>query len=94
MALSTLSVLSVTWAVATTILVALLIWRALLSMKEDDQLFLDAAEAHLEKQQIALQIRISTLGRYAIILGAVSIALLLAMAGLWTYEQFTRPPIA
>jgi hypothetical protein len=94
MDLSPLNLLSVTWAVATTILVALLIYRALLSMKEDDQLFLDAAEAHLEKEQLQLQSRITVLSKYAIIFGCVSVALMLAIAGVWTYQQFTRPPIA
>jgi hypothetical protein len=94
MAISTLSALGMAWAAATVVLVALMIYRGLLSMKEDDQLFLDAAEEHLEKEQLQLQARIDQMSKYAMILGAVSVALLLVMAGVWTYQQFTQPPIS
>jgi hypothetical protein len=94
MDLSMLSVLTVTWAVATTVLVALLIVRAVLSTKEEDQLFLNAAESHLEQEQLELQSRLSAISRYAMIFGAVSVVLMLTIAGIWTYQQLTRPPIA
>jgi hypothetical protein len=94
MDLSMLSVLTVTWGVATTVLAALLIYRAVLSTKEEDQLFLNASESHLEQEQIQLQSRLSVLSRYAMIFGAVSVALMLTIAGIWTYQQLTRPPIA
>ncbi len=88
-----LSVLELTLAVAGTIAVALLILRAVLSTKEEDQLFLNAAESHLEQEQLALQSRLSTINRYVMIFGGVAIALMLAIAGIWTYQQLTRPPI-
>lgn len=94
MDLSMLSLLTVTWALATTVLVALLIYRAVLSTKEEDQLFLNAAQSHLEAEQMTLQSRLSILGRYAMIFGIVSVVLLLVIAGIWTYEQLSRPPIA
>jgi hypothetical protein len=94
MDLSMLSVLTVTWALATTALVALLIYRAVLSTKEEDQLFLNAAESHLEQEQLQLQSKLSVLSRYAMIAGAVSVVLMLTIAGIWTYEQLMRPPIA
>ncbi|HXP88272.1 MAG TPA: hypothetical protein VN841_26310 [Bryobacteraceae bacterium] len=94
MDLSMLNVLTVTWGIVTTVSVALLILRAVLSTKEEDQLFLNAAESHLEQEQIQLQSRLSTIGRYAMIFGAVSIVLMLTIAGIWTYQQLTRPPIA
>jgi hypothetical protein len=94
MDLSMLSVLTVTWGVATTVLAGLLIYRAVLSTKEEDQLFLNAAKSHLEQEQLQLQSRLSMLGRYAMIFGAVSVALMLTIAGIWTYQQLTRPPIA
>lgn len=89
-----LSVLSYSWAVATTILVALLILRAVLSNKEEDQLFLNAKDDHLEKEQLQLQSRLTTISRFAMLFGAVSVVLMLAIAGIYTYEQLMRPPIA
>jgi len=94
MAISTVNALSVLWAVATVILVALLIYRAVLSTKEDDQLFLNAAAAHQAEEQQQLQSTLTKLSRYAMIFGAISVVLLLAIAGMWTYEQLMRPPIA
>ena len=80
------------WAIATTILVGLLIYRALLSMKEDDQLFLGEGEKRLAQQQAIIVGKVQTLSRYSLIAGIVSGVLLLAIAGMWTYEQLMRPP--
>jgi hypothetical protein len=89
-----MSTLMVVWGVATTILVALLIYRSLLSMKEEDRLFLTQAEAHEEREQQKLIVRLQAVGRYSLALGIVSGVLMLAIAGMWTYAQFMRPPIA
>jgi hypothetical protein len=80
------------WAVATAILVGLLIYRALLSMKEDDQLFLGEGERHLARAQAVIVGKVQTVSRYSLIMGIVSGALLLAIAGMWTYEQLMSPP--
>jgi len=89
-----LSALMAVWVAATAILVALLIYRALLSMKEDDQIFLGVGEQHMAQQQQALVGRLQSLGKYSIIFGVLSGVLLLAIAGLYTYEQLMRPPIS
>ena len=86
-----LSTLMVIWITATVILVGLLIYRALLSMREDDQIFLGAGEQHLEQEQVALVGKVQMIGRYSLIMGIVSVTLLLAMAGLWTYQQLSQP---
>ena len=86
-----LSTLMVIWIAATVILVGLLIYRALLSMKEDDQIFLGAGEQHLEQEQVALVGRVQILSRYSLIMGGVSVVLLLVIAGLWTYQQLVQP---
>jgi hypothetical protein len=86
-----LSTLMVIWITATVILVGLLIYRALLSMKEDDQIFLGAGEQHMEQEQLALVGKVQMIGRYSLIMGIVSAVLLLVMAGLWTYQQLAQP---
>ncbi len=94
MAISTVSVLGALWAIATVILVVLMIYKAVLSTKEEDQLFLnDSAKQQADEQQ-HLQSTLTKLGRYAMIAGAISVVLLLAIAGLWTYEQLMRPAIS
>ena len=89
-----LSALMVVWSVATTILVALLIYRSLLSMKEEDRLFLTKAEEHEEAEQQKLIGKLQTVGRYSLVFGILSGVLMLAIAGMWTYAQIMRPPIA
>jgi asparagine N-glycosylation enzyme membrane subunit Stt3 len=89
-----LDALFVAWSAATVILVLLLIYRALLSNKEEDRLFLDAGEAQLEQQQQVLIGRLQSINKYSVLFGILSGLLLLIMGGLWTYQQFTRPPIS
>ena len=89
-----LSALTIVWAVATVILIALLIYRAVLSPKEDDQLFLSEGERHREEEQKVIVSKLQAVGKYSMILGTISVVLLLVMAGLWTYQQLMRPPIS
>jgi hypothetical protein len=79
------------WGVVTALLVALLIYRSLISMKEDDQLFLDPAASNMEQEQRQVRMRLERLAPYTKILGATSGLLLVATAGLWIYDQFTKP---
>jgi small-conductance mechanosensitive channel len=85
-----MSVLMSVWAVLTTVLVILLIYRSALSMHEDDQLFLDNAESHLEKEQQLLAVRMDKLRPFVAGLSASSGLLALAMAGLWLWGAWSR----
>jgi len=78
--------LLIAWGIATLIFVILFIWRSVLSSHEDDQIFLDAAEEHMAKEQRELVAKIDTLSRPLIITGVLSGALLLIAGGLWIYE--------
>jgi hypothetical protein len=89
-----LSALFTVWAVATVILIALLIYRAVLGQHEDDQLYLSAGEQHMAKEQQVLVSKLQAIGKYSMILGTFSVLLLLVIAGLWTYQQLMRPPIS
>ena len=81
----------VLWGVVTALLVALLIYRSLVSMKEDDQLFLNSASSGLEREQEQVRMRLKRISPYTKILGATSGLLLATAAGLWVYAQFTKP---
>jgi len=78
--------LLIAWGIATAVFVILFIWRSVLSSHEDDQIFLDAAEDHMAKEQRELVAKISSLSRPLIISGVLSGALLLLAGGLWIYE--------
>lgn len=88
--LSPLNAVLVIWGVVTAILAVLLIYRSTISMKEDEQLFLDPAQSNLEQEQREVRMRLQKLNPYTTILGVASGVLLALSAGLWVYEQFTR----
>ncbi len=69
---------------------ALVIWRSLLESHEDDQIFLDAAEAHMAREQQQLVAKINTLSRPIMMTGILAGVLLLSAAGLWIYQGFKQ----
>ncbi len=75
-----------TWGVLTAVLVILLIYRSTLTMHEDDQLFLDEAEAHMQKEQAELMSKVDRLNPVVRWLGAASGVLILVIAGLAVYD--------
>ena len=77
--------LLITWAVFTAVFLALLIWRSLLESHEDDQIFLDAAQDHMAKEQRELVAKIQTLSRPIMGSGIAAGGLLLVIAGMWVY---------
>ncbi len=87
---STLSMLLVVWGVLTGILVVLLIYRGTLVMREDDQLFLDNSESHMQQEQQEIVARVNRINWPVRILGGASGLLILVIAGLWIYEGLTR----
>ena len=83
-----LDLLMICWGVITVVLVVLVVYRGTLSSKEDDQIFIDAAEQHHYQEQLVIIDRISRLTRPIIALSVVSGALLLASVGVWIYQAF------
>ena len=82
-----LNVLTLTWASVTVILVGLLIYRALIGMREEDQLFLASGEEHMARDQQVLQARISHVNKFAVWLGVLSGLLLIWIASIWVYNN-------
>ena len=78
--------LTIAWGVVTTVFIVLLIWRSLLASHEDDQIFLDAAEAHMAREQQELIAKIRSLSRPITTSGIAAGGLLLLMVGMWLYE--------
>jgi hypothetical protein len=87
-----LTPLLILWAGLTVILIGLLIYRGTLSMHEDDQLFLDSAEAHMAKEQEELIGRMNKLTPWVRICGAGSAVLMVIIAGMMLYERFNQLP--
>jgi len=89
--MSPLVLLFIAWGVLTTVLVILLIYRSTLTMHEDDQLFLDASESHMEKEQIELMHKVNKINPFVRWLGAASGLLFLVIAGLYIYQGLNAP---
>lgn len=83
-----LDLLMISWGVITAFLVVLVVYRGTLSSKEDDQIFIDAAEQHHYQEQLVIIDRISRLTKPIVALCILSGALLLASAGVWIYQGF------
>jgi hypothetical protein len=80
--------LMISLGVITAFLVILVVYRGTLSSKEDDQIFIDAAEQHHYQEPLVIIARISRLTKPIIALAVMSGALLLASAGVWIYQAF------
>jgi hypothetical protein len=80
-----LMLLMVSWGVVTSVLIILVIYRGVLSSREDDQIFIDAAEQHLFQEQQAVIAKMSRLTKPIIALAVISGILLLTSAGIWIY---------
>ena len=83
--------LLIVWGALTAVLVVLLIYRSTLTMHEDDQLFLDESESHMEREQIELIKKVDRLNPFVRWLGAASGLLILVIAGLAVYQQMNTP---
>ena len=84
-----LAYLLLSWGLITTALVVLLVYRATLSNKEDDQLYLNKAEvAMMGSDQAAVITKLNRLGKPIWALAILSGLLLLASASLWVWIGF------
>jgi hypothetical protein len=78
--------LTIVWGVVTAVFVGLLIWRSLLASHEDDQIFLDAAESHMARDQQELIAKITSLSKPITTSGIAAGGLLLVIVVMWLWE--------
>jgi Tfp pilus assembly protein PilN len=77
------------WGVITAVLVILMIYRSTLSIREDDQIFLDKEEeVMMAAEQRLLMRRMNRLARPLTVLAVLSGVLLLASGGVWLWTGF------
>jgi hypothetical protein len=87
-----LAYLLFSWGLITAALLGLLVYRAALSSKEDDQLYLNKAEVSMMGSEQAVVItKLNRLGKPIIALAILSGILLLASASLWVWIGFNNP---
>jgi len=82
--------LLIVWGGLTLVLIVLLIYRGTLTMHEDDQLFLDRAEAHMQKEQEDLIKRMNMLTPWVRICATCSVVLIVIIGGMALWTNLTR----
>jgi len=85
-----ITMLLIVWGVLTSVLVVLLIYRATLNNQEDDQLFLDEAESHMQIEQTQLLARMNRIQPFVRLLYVCSGGLILVIGGMWLYQGFLQ----
>jgi len=82
--------LLIAWGVLTAILIILLIYRSTLTMHEDDQLFLNESDTHMELEQAEVLSKVNRIGPYVKVLGTVSGVMILVIAGIFIYQGLSN----
>jgi len=77
--------LLIAWGIVTGILITLLIYRSTLTMKEDDQLFLDESSSGMAAEQRELIAKVNKINPLVKVLGASSGLMMLIIAGWAVY---------
>lgn len=81
----------VVWLAVTAVCIALAIYRAVLSLREEDQLYIDPGEERLLREQAELTGRLDRLRPYFFGSIITSVVLGVATFALWVYQQLTSP---
>ena len=87
-----LEILLVVCGVLGALLVILLIYRSTLTMQEDDQLFLEESESHMQQAQTELIAKVNKINPLVKILGATCGLTFLVWLGLFVYQSLNAPP--
>ena len=82
--------LLVAWGILTGILIVLLIYRSTLTMHEDDSIFLNETESQMQKDQVEVLAKMRKIAPILKVLGALSGAMILVIAGLFIYQGLTN----
>ncbi len=78
--------LSISWVGVTVVMIGLAIYRGVLVMHEDDQVFLDKAEAAFETESAQQLVKLKKVERVLKLTTALSAVLFVVVAGLWFYQ--------
>ena len=83
----TLAIVAVTFGVFAIGLIILLIYKSTLTMRRDDQLFLDDASSHMLEEQTELLAKVNRLTIPVRVFSIGSGVFLVVFAAMWLYEK-------
>ena len=85
---SILNVLLVIWAAVTLVFGALLMWKYLVGMREDNVVILDPAEAGMAAEQREITSKIEHIANWVKIFGFASLITFLGVAAIFIYRAW------
>ena len=85
-----LTVVAIVFGIFAVGLIILLIYRSTLTMHEDDQLFLDDANSHMQEEQTELLTRVNRLTIPLRVFAAGSGVFLLVLIGMWISQKLNE----
>lgn len=83
---SLLTWLVIAWAFFTTLLILLAIYRGLVGMHQEDQVFLTEAARGFAAESAAAGVRLAKLRPYVVATSSASVALAVAIAAIWVTQ--------
>ena len=86
--LTPLTAMLLVWGIVTCVFIGLMIYRSVIGMREEDQLYLDSSV--LASQQKEIVAKLDRIAHYTKGFGWASAGLLLLIAGFSMYQAFTR----
>jgi len=84
-----ITLLSSSWGVITAVLVGAVVYRGILSTREDDQIFIGEGEQHYIEEQQEIISRMARLKGPIIALSTLSAILFLSTMGVWIYQGYS-----
>jgi hypothetical protein len=85
-----LTLVGVVFGVFAVGLTLLLIYRSTLTMHEDDQLFLDDANSHMQEEQTELLVKVNRLTIPVRVFGAGAGVFALILLGMWISQKLSE----
>lgn len=86
----TLTLVAIMFGIFAAGLIILLIYRSTLTMHEDEQLFLDDANSHMQEEQTELLVKVNRLTIPLRVFAAGSGVFLLVLIGLWISQKLNE----
>lgn len=86
----TLTLVAIIFGIFAVGLIILLIYRSTLTMHEDDQLFLDDANSHMQEEQTELLTKVNRLTIPLRVFAAGSGVFLLVLIGMWISQKLNE----
>ena len=88
--LSAIPTMLIIWAIVTVAFLILLAYRGQITRYEEDQLFLNGANANEEREQTEIIRKVNRLAPFVRILGGAASLITVSIVGLWVFDAWQR----